>query len=157
MAIDPENPIVRLLGEAAASEAADPERAAEAYLRAWELAGDDYERCMAAHYVARIQPTPEERHRWNAIALEKALVVGDERVAGFLASLQLNLGRSLEDLGRTGEARAAYAAGRRAAEELPEGPYRSSMEDALDRAERRVAEDGLGSHGSGASGTLPGP
>jgi len=138
MAIDPENPIVRLLGEAAAREAVDPDAAAGAYLRAWEMATDDYEAAMAAHYVARIQPSAEERHHWNATALQKALAVGDDRVAGFLASLHLNLGRSLEDLGRIEEARTAYGIARDAATELPDGPYRSTIEDAVRRATIRM-------------------
>ena len=140
MAIDPENPVVRLLGEAAAREAADPDAAAGAYLRAWEMAADDYEAAMAAHYVARIQPSAEDRYRWNAVALEKALAVGDDRVAGFLASLRLNLGRSLEDLGRIEEARAAYGMARDAATELPDGPYRSTIEDAVRRATIRMGQ-----------------
>jgi tetratricopeptide (TPR) repeat protein len=140
MAIDPENPVVRVLATAAAREAAEPDAAAAAYRQAWELATDDYERCMAAHYLARVQATEDDRYRWNALALERALVVADERVAGFLASLRLNLGRSLEDLGRVDEARAEYGAARDAARELPEGAYRSTIEDALDRAGRRVGQ-----------------
>lgn len=138
MAIDPRNPVVRLLGEAASREVSEPDAAAAAYRRAWELATDDYERCVAAHYVARVQETAEERYRWNALALEKALAVGDERTSGFLASLQLNLGRSLEDLGRLPEAGESYRRAREAAAELPVGPYRSTIEDAVERAARRI-------------------
>jgi tetratricopeptide (TPR) repeat protein len=140
MAIDPENHVVRMLGEAASREARDPEGAANAYRRAWDEAATDYEACMAAHYVARIVDTAEERHRWNAVALERAITVGDERVTGFLPSLHLNLGRSLEDLGRLDEARSEYGAAREAARNLPEGPYRSTIEDALDRAGLRIGQ-----------------
>jgi len=140
MAIDPENPIVRVLADAAAREATEPDAAAAAYRRAWDLATDDYERCMAAHYLARIQVSEDDRYRWNAVALEKALAVADGRADGFLASLRLNLGRSLEDLGRMDEARAEYGAARDAARELPEGAYRSTIEEALDRAGRRVGQ-----------------
>lgn len=138
MTIDPLNPMVQMLGEAAAREATDPEAAAAAYLRAWDVAADAYERCMAAHYVARIQASPEERYRWNLVALEEALAVGDERVDGFLASLRLNLGRSLEDLRRLPDARTAYDRARDAAARLADGPYRSTIEDALERADRRI-------------------
>jgi hypothetical protein len=138
--IDPANPIVQLLGQAASREHVDPDGAAAAYRRAWDEATDDYEACMAAHYVARIQPSTEERHRWNAVALERAGAVGDERVTGFLPSLQLNLGRSLEDLGRLEEAHLAYAAAAAALAELSEGAYRSSIEDALRRARGRIGQ-----------------
>ena len=144
MAFDPENPVVQLLGKAAAREGADPDGAAAAYRRAWEIATDDYERCMAAHYVAREQASAEERLRWNAVALDAALLVGDGRVDGFLASLYLNLGRSHEDLGQAAGAVAAYAAAREALRDLPAGPYRSSIEDALARAARRLLQQGSG-------------
>ncbi len=140
MAIDPGNPIVRLLGEAAAREIAEPDAAAAAYRRAWELATDDYEAAMAAHYVARIQTSAEERYEWNAVALERAIAVGDERVTGFLPSLHLNLARSLEDLGRLEDARNAYAAAASALAELDEGDYRSTIEGALQRARARIGQ-----------------
>ncbi len=140
MTIDPQNRVVRVLADAAAREATEPDAAAAAYRQAWELATDDYERCMAAHYLARVQASAEDRHCWNALALEKALAVADGRADGFLASLRLNLGRSLEDLGRMDEARAEYGGARDAARELPEGAYRSTIEEALDRAGRRVGQ-----------------
>ncbi len=138
--IDPANPIVHLLGQAASREHVDPEGAAAVYRRAWDEASDDYEACMAAHYMARIQPSAEERYQWNAVALERATAVADERVIGFLPSLHLNLGRSLEDLGQLEEARLAYAAAASALAKLEEGAYRSSIQDALRRARERIGQ-----------------
>ncbi len=138
--IDPANPIVQLLGRAASREHVDPEGAAAAYRRAWDEASDDYEACMAAHYMARIQPSAEERYQWNAVALERATAVGSERVTGFLPSLHLNLARSLEDLGRLEDARNAYAAAASALAKLEEGAYRSSIQDALRRARERIGQ-----------------
>ncbi|MBG0770227.1 MAG: hypothetical protein H0S82_00885 [Anaerolineaceae bacterium] len=78
------------------------------YTQAWELAGDAYDACVAAHYVARMQTDASEILRWNLIALEKANAVGDERVAPFYPSLYLNLGKSYEILGEADKARTYY-------------------------------------------------
>ena len=69
------------------------------YLQAWETRTDDYEACIAAHYVARFQKTLEEKLHWNQVALEHANTVDDERVKDFYPSLYVNLGQSYEALG----------------------------------------------------------
>ncbi len=75
------------------------------YQQAWELHADDYEACIAAHYLARFQDNPWETLRWNQIALERADRVNDERVAELYPSLYLNLGRSHVVLGNQEEAK----------------------------------------------------
>lgn len=75
------------------------------YEKAWELANDDVERCIAAHYMARFQETPEERLHWNQEALDRANAVTDEDVKTFYPSLYLNLGQSYEALGNEVEAK----------------------------------------------------
>lgn len=84
------------------------EEAKQLYTQAWDLAEDDFESCVAAHYVARTQTDTGEILRWNLIALEKANAVGDERVAPFYPSLYLNLGKSYEVLGEADKARTYY-------------------------------------------------
>lgn len=78
------------------------------YQQAWDLHADDYEACIAAHYMARFQDTPEETLNWNQIALKRANAVNDERVAEFYPSLYLNLGQSHEALGNLDEAKMYY-------------------------------------------------
>ena len=85
-----------------------PNEAQRLYLEAWEAAQNDYEACVAAHYVARFQTDTGERLRWNLIALEKANAVGDDRVTPFYPSLYLNLGKSYELLGEADKARTYY-------------------------------------------------
>ncbi|WP_052847521.1 hypothetical protein [Streptomyces avicenniae] len=122
--MDPQNPVVRLCGEGMQAEAqgrADDARAL--FLRAWESATDDYDACVAAHYLARHQPTPAETLRWNQECLRRADAVGDERVSAFYPSLHLNLGQAHRDLGDTAAAREHFS---RAAEhmgDVPPGPY----------------------------------
>jgi tetratricopeptide (TPR) repeat protein len=83
------------------------------YLRAWEAAQDDYEACVAAHYVARHQERPEDELRWNQEALARANAAcaepgGEERVRSFYPSLYLNMGHSYERLGDQAEAQRYY-------------------------------------------------
>jgi hypothetical protein len=93
--VDPDNPVVRLCTEGMAAEAQGRHDAAkDRFEQAWQIAADDYERCVAAHYLARQQDGPEQTLRWNEECLRYAELVGDERVAGFLPSLYLNIGHS---------------------------------------------------------------
>lgn len=74
------------------------------YWQAWEASTNDYEACIAAHYVARFQESPEVTLRWNQVALKRADAVTDESVREFYPSLYLNLGHSYELLGNQAEA-----------------------------------------------------
>ncbi|TWE22654.1 hypothetical protein [Prauserella muralis] len=88
--LNPDNPVVRLCGEGMAAEAQGrPAEARTLFERAWQAATDDYEACVAAHYLARHQPTPEDTLHWNQVCLERA-----DRVAGFHASLHATLARA---------------------------------------------------------------
>jgi tetratricopeptide (TPR) repeat protein len=78
------------------------------YQQAWEAARDDFEACIAAHYVARHQDDPEKKLFWNQIALERADAVVDGRAQEFYPSLYLNMGHSYELLGNQGEAKRYY-------------------------------------------------
>ncbi|MCB9134223.1 MAG: hypothetical protein H6636_02285 [Anaerolineales bacterium] len=86
-----------------------PDDARALYWQAWESATDDYEACVAAHYVARFQETPEEIFRWNQEALNRAEAVKDDRVKAFYPSLYVNMGKSYELLGNAEEAKRFYA------------------------------------------------
>ncbi|MDK2980167.1 MAG: hypothetical protein PWQ55_514 [Chloroflexota bacterium] len=113
-AAQPESEVLRLCVLGTQAEyAGNAEEAADYYCRAWRVARDDYEACLAAHYVARIQDSPELALHWNEIALARAESAQDERVQAFYPSLYVNLGRSYELLGHMQQAEEFY---RRAAE-----------------------------------------
>ena len=96
--IDPTNPVVALCAEGMSHEGT-PADALRLFERAWAIRRDDYDAAIAAHYVARHQPTPDATLRWNALAVRHAEAVDDDRAAGLLASLYLNLGSSQADVG----------------------------------------------------------
>ena len=78
------------------------------FWQAWQAAGDDYDACIAAHYVARHQDCAEKTLGWNLEALTRAQAVDDERVQPFYPSLFVNLGHAYELLGQQTEARRYY-------------------------------------------------
>lgn len=115
-----------------------PEEAHQLFIQAWKQSKDDYDACIAAHYVARHQKSPQEILRWNQESLDHANAVDDERVQGFYPSLYLNIGKAHEDLANREEARKYYelAAGRLSV--LPDGKYGDTVRDGVKRGLQRV-------------------
>ena len=137
--MDPNNPIVAICAEGMRAESeGKAAEAKELFERAWEAAGDDYEACIAAHYLARHQETLELTLQWNEESLRRAELVGDERVDGFLPSLLLNLGHAHEELGEAEKARAFYLRAEEHLTSLPEGPYGDTVRDGVARALERL-------------------
>lgn len=107
--MDLDNPVIKLCVEGTQAEFKGRiDEARRLYQRAWDTARDDYEACIAAHYVARHQASPQETLRWNQKALDRANAVEDDRVRDFYSSLYLNMGQSYELLGQEAEARHYY-------------------------------------------------
>ena len=94
-----------------------------AFERAWSARVDDFDACIAAHYLARVQPDAQATFEWNARALEHARLVEPDRVRGFLPSLHLNLGRSYEDLGDPIRAAAEYRLAQSSLDALDDDGY----------------------------------
>lgn len=141
MTIDPDNPVVRLCSRGVEAETAGRiDEARDAYEQAWTTAADDYEACIAAHYVARVQGDHAARIHWNRVAIERADAVGDERVRDFYPSLALNLGSAHEDASEPASAREWYGRARASLDSLPAGPYRDAVERGISNAERRMQE-----------------
>ena len=102
MEFSPKNPIVRLCLQGMAQEESDPDGALRTFTAAWEAAGDDFGKYLAAHYLARCHSVPEDRLRWSATALEHALRVReDESVRSALPTLYRNLAACYLSLGPT--------------------------------------------------------
>jgi tetratricopeptide (TPR) repeat protein len=107
--MDLDNPVIKLCLEGTQAEfKGQLAEAQRLYRAAWAAATDDYEACIAAHYVARHQPTPQATLHWNQIALDRADAADADRVGEFYPSLYLNLGRSYELLGNHVEAQRYY-------------------------------------------------
>ena len=138
--IDPENPVVRLVMQSNEAEVAGDRERQRALLReAWAAATTPYERAVAAHYIARIQPTPAGSHHWNRDALDQARAALPEAVRALMPSLHLAFGESLERVGSLDRAAEAYRDAMEAASGLPaaEG-YVRAAQDGLGRVEERA-------------------
>lgn len=104
-----DNPVIKLCIEGTQAEfQGNIAQARSLYQDAWDAVQDDYDACVAAHYMARHQEDHRERLHWNQIALEKANAINDERVREFYPSLFLNMGQSYELLGNSSEAERYY-------------------------------------------------
>ena len=122
--MDPNNRVVKLCAAGMAAEGEGRRAEAKAlFEQAWATRADDFEACIAAHYVARHQATPEAELDWNREALTRAAAAADERVRDFYASLYLNLAHSLERLGRIAMAHEHYSLAAAQLAVLPDSPY----------------------------------
>lgn len=137
--MDPENPIVKLCAAGMQAEFEGRYEDAQAlFMEAWALRRDDFEACIAAHYVARHQASPEDTLHWNQVALNHAARVGDERVSNFYPSLYLNLGHSYETLGDWAEASKQYEFAAAQLNTLTPSPYADMVRQGLSNAHERL-------------------
>jgi len=115
-----------------------PTEARRLFELAWAARRDDYDAAIAAHFLARHQPTVTDTLHWNALAVRYAEGVSDGRAVGFLASLYLNLGDAQAN---AGESEAAITSVRTAARHIaavPPGGYRDFVALGIDRLARRL-------------------
>jgi hypothetical protein len=78
------------------------------YQRAWNASTNDYEACIAAHYLARAQDTPEARLQWNMRALELAYTTPQEYIRDFYPTLFMSIGHTYQELGGRVQAQRYY-------------------------------------------------
>lgn len=114
-----------------AETAGDAAGARVAYEEAWAATSNDFERCIAAHYVPRVIDDAHEKLRWNEDALAFANAVGDERVTSFLPSLHAGVGMCLLDMGDAVGAVEALEAGMRSIDAVPEDAFRQGLSDMI--------------------------
>jgi len=139
MQFDPENKIVKLCAAAMDLEGDGTNRAAEMFMQAWNEASDATEKFIAAHYIARQQPTVTEKLQWDQTALEFALQSNDEKLKGAFPSLYLNIGKCYEDLGDPKKALENYQSGESYFEYLQPDGYGEFTRSTVERAIARVS------------------
>ena len=140
MSLDPDNHVVRLCVAGLACESDHRfEDALSLYMRAWDESSDDFESCIAAHYVARQQRSIADALRWNFEALHRANSVQDNRTREFYPSLYLNIGKSYEEAGDQEQAAKFFRLAAEKLTEIPNGHYRDSVADGVQRATMRVS------------------
>lgn len=137
MNIDPANPVVALCAAGMAIEG-DADAARALFEQAWSSRSDDYEASIAAHFLARQQPTVEARVHWNALAAQHAEAVADGRADQFKASLYLNLADSLLAAGDHAAATEALSRATTGLRDLPTDGYRAFVERGIAGVQLRL-------------------
>jgi tetratricopeptide (TPR) repeat protein len=109
MEFNPNNNVVKLCIQGMDMEGkGKPEEASRLFLQAWNEATDDFERFIAAHYVARHQKDVPDKLKWLETALQFALKVDDYAVKGAFPSLYSNIAKCYEDLSDLDNAKRNY-------------------------------------------------
>jgi tetratricopeptide (TPR) repeat protein len=99
MEFSPNNNIVQLcLQGMTAEESGKNEEASELFLKAWNEATNNFEKFLAAHYIARLQKNVSDKLKWLETALQFALKVNNESVSGAFPSLYANIAKCYEEL-----------------------------------------------------------
>ena len=76
-----------------------PDEASKVFLQAWNEATNDFEKYIAAYYVARHQENGSDKLKWLETSLQFALKVNDESSLSALPNLYSNIAKCHEDLG----------------------------------------------------------
>jgi rifampin ADP-ribosylating transferase len=99
MEFNPNNNIIKLCIEGMSMEEKNkPEEAGKLFLQGWNEATNDFEKFLAAHYVARHQKNVSDKLKWLKTALQFALKTNDESVKGAFPSLYSNIAKCYEEL-----------------------------------------------------------
>lgn len=139
MQFDPENKIVKLCSEGMALEHSfKPEEAKHLFQQAWQEAENDFEKFIAAHYLARHQKKIEDKLHWDSIALESALKVKDQDMRGSLPSLYLNIAKCYEDLLDYKNARSNYTKALSFTDALSNDGYSEMIKEGIKKGIERV-------------------
>lgn len=106
MEFNPNNHVVQLCIQGMEREGeGKPGEASRLFLQAWNEATNDFEKYMAAYYVARHQKSVPDHLKWLETALQYALKVNNDQVKGALPSLFANLAKCYEELGDLAQAK----------------------------------------------------
>lgn len=100
MDFSPQNPVVQLCMQAMEKQGkGEPEEAKRLFLQAWSEAASDFERFIAAHFIARDQANVADRLQWLQATLQFALEVNDDTVAAAFPSLYSGIAECHDALG----------------------------------------------------------
>lgn len=106
MEFNPNNNIIqRCLHGMKLEDEGKPKEASAIFLKAWNEATNDFEKFLAAHYVARHQTTASDKLEWLETALQFALKINDDAVKSAFPSLYLNIAKCYEELNIPDEAK----------------------------------------------------
>ena len=102
--------------------------------------GDDFHRCVIAHFVADLQEDDRDELMWDERALAAVDGVTDGRAQGFMPSLYLSVADDHRRLGNADRAHAFLERARATSDVLGDDAYGELVRGALDEIGRALAE-----------------
>lgn len=109
MEFNPNNNVVkRCLQGMGMEENGKPDEAGKLFLQAWEEAKNDFEKFLAAYYVARLQKNVPDKLKWLETALQFALSINSDTVKSAFPALYLNIAECYKDLNEPEKAKKNY-------------------------------------------------
>jgi len=109
MEFNPNNPVVKLcISGVAMEEKGKPEEARGLFFQAWNEATNDFEKFIAAYYVARQQENISDNLEWLETALQFALKINDDSVKAAFPSLYSSIAKCYEELSDSNNAKKNY-------------------------------------------------
>lgn len=109
MEFNPSNNIIKLCIEGMVNEEkGKPGEASRLFLRAWNEATNDFEKFLAAYYVARHQQNTSDKLEWLETALQFALKANNDSATSAFPSLYSNIAECYEDLDDQDNAKKNY-------------------------------------------------
>jgi len=124
--------------------AGDFKKAISLYKKAWKISDTSYQKCVAAHYVARHQKNTKIKLQWNLLSLKNArktkfeivnpvrsrsrsVIAASNGVKSFFPSLYINIGQNYESLNKIKIAKKYYALAEKNIKYLPKNSYGSNI------------------------------
>jgi rifampin ADP-ribosylating transferase len=109
MEFDPRNNVIALCVQGMGMEdKGKPEEASRLFLQAWNEATNDFEKFIAAYYVARHQETVRDKLQWLETSLRFALKINDVTVRAAFPALYASIAKCLEELNDLVNAKTNY-------------------------------------------------
>jgi tetratricopeptide (TPR) repeat protein len=109
MDFNPGNNVIKLCVQSMAFEGkGKPEEASGLSLQAWNESTNDFEKFIAAHFVARYQKNIPDELKWLETALQFALKTNNDTVKSAFPSLYSDIAKCYEDLSDLDNAKKNY-------------------------------------------------
>jgi rifampin ADP-ribosylating transferase len=141
MQFDPDNKVIQLCAKGMEMEANQkPDQAQALFLQAWDEATNDFEKFIAAHFVARHQKSVEDKLKWDETALEFALKIDDDNMTANYPSLYLNIAKCYEDLNDIDNAQKNYETALSYANFLPGNGYGQMVKSGINKGLERLSK-----------------
>lgn len=125
MEFNPNNPVIQLcMRGMQIEEMGNLEAAVTLFNQAWDEATSDFEKFIAAWYVARRRLTSADRLMWYETALQLALSINNEAVKAAFPSLYLHIAKCYEELADFDQAKQKYELALASVSQPPDnGPF----------------------------------